>query len=166
MATPRGARHGSMMQPAHGYGPTSVNLGFQLGWGAIGVEVGLEAQAAQGQELSLSVGAIAVFGSDRVVSVVIGHLVPVHGEHGAAGAETLPVARAGLVVELALPQHLQRIGKRRWLSGWSGPVQLRKVLDLLSGQGFLEPVPGRQLMRQSGVVFSCVCETNSRHFRW
>ena len=98
-----------MMQPAHGYRPTSVNLGFQLGWGAVGVEVGLEAKAAQGQELGLGVGAVAVSGPDRVVSVVIGHLVPVHGEHGAAGTEALPVARAGLVVELALPQHLQRV---------------------------------------------------------
>ena len=44
-----------MMQPAHGYGPASSDLSLEAGGCAIGVEVRLQAQAAQRQQLRLRI---------------------------------------------------------------------------------------------------------------
>ena len=155
-----------MMQPAHGYGPASSDLSLQAGWCAISVEVGLQAQAAQRQQLRLRVGAVPVFVADRVIGVIIRHLAPVHREHGATRAETLAVAGARFIVELALPPHLQRVGSSGWLDRRSGPIQRGEVFHLLGRQHLLQGVPGGQLMRLLLVVLGGISQANRRHLLW
>jgi len=155
-----------MMQPAHSHGPASGDLGLEAGGCAIGVEVGLEAQAAQRQQLRLRVGAVPVLIANRVVGIIICHLGPVHREHGAARAETLAVAGARFIVELALPPHLQRVGSSGWLDRRSGAVQRGEVFHLLGGQHLLQGIPGGQLMRLLLVVLGGISQANRRHLLW
>ena len=89
-----GCRSGAVVQPAHRYWPSQVDLLFQRCALAVGGEVGGQPQGAQGGQLRFCRGGVAIASTDDVVGVIATDLAPEAGEHGAAAGEALAVASA------------------------------------------------------------------------
>lgn len=94
------SRYRTAVEPADRGGVAVFEFFLQGGSSGILDEGGFQAEGAESTKLGIDVSGVAVFAADHVVGVVVADAAPVAGNHGAAGAEALPVTLAGLVVEL------------------------------------------------------------------